>query len=122
MNLILKQLLEKAEFQQESTLRDHAVVNASIPHTQRDEPAWHYSVIDANLGAKEENSRLLPIIKAQNEALEKAIGALKDSREGHAQIIRHSNDILGKKNSTHFMSGCDEALSEIETLLKGCVE
>jgi hypothetical protein len=76
MSDLTKRLAEKLAFVSHQPSRPSefcdTIINASVPHGLRDEPAWTYAIEDANRGARLENARLAPIHAAMLAVVEAA--------------------------------------------------
>lgn len=78
------------------------VINQSVCHTHRDDPAWMYSIKDAAFGAEYENKRLRPVLLAMVEcveALEGCHGCWESSQDTHPvdQALARLREIVGTK-------------------------
>jgi hypothetical protein len=111
-----EQILKRAEFDEPtegSTFHD-TIINLSIAHTLRDNPAWTYSIEDAIRGASLENARLRPLIEALAECVAASFG-LKN--ELSALLSAHEDAIRADGGNTN-MACLLERLRYFETLLQ----
>lgn len=71
-------------------------INESIPHTLRDEPAWHYSVIDFEKGFDAGVAEMQAQVDELKKALEYQMDryAELDTKPSDFQIIEHQGDMI----------------------------